>query len=216
METVTDFPQDPDSEGHFQFRSSLLHCFTDGPGGGPGGAATSSPTVGVEFYSRTILMPPIGKAKLQLWDTAGRERFRSITRSFYQMVSRGWGEPVPAFVLVGHKCDLVAERAMSAEEAGHLTTTLGMAFVETLALSNLNVELAFQTLAGGIQQALGRGILAPHQGCDGIRLCPNQSHHQPLAGRDPGSAASADGDRGTWDPKLWGCFSLQPAPAALR
>uniref|UniRef100_A0A674HBF5 RAB42, member RAS onco family n=1 Tax=Taeniopygia guttata TaxID=59729 RepID=A0A674HBF5_TAEGU len=138
METVTDFPQDPDSEGHFQFR------------GGPGGAATSSPTVGVEFYSRTILMPPIGKAKLQLWDTAGRERFRSITRSFYQMVSRGWGEPVPAFVLVGHKCDLVAERAMSAEEAGHLTTTLGMAFVETLALSNLNVELAFQTLAGGI------------------------------------------------------------------
>lgn len=87
METVTDFPQDPDSEGHFQFcvivlgdtavgKSSLLHCFTDGPGGGPCGAATTSPTVGVEFYSRTILMPPIGKAKLQLWDTAGRERFR--------------------------------------------------------------------------------------------------------------------------------------------
>ncbi|NXB37769.1 RAB42 protein, partial [Eulacestoma nigropectus] len=74
------------------------------------------------------------------------------------------------FVLVGHKCDLVAERAVSAEEAGRLAATLGMAFVETSAHSNLNVELAFQTLAGGIQQALGRGVLAPHQGCVGIRL----------------------------------------------
>uniref|UniRef100_A0A8C3NYA4 RAB42, member RAS oncogene family n=1 Tax=Cyanoderma ruficeps TaxID=181631 RepID=A0A8C3NYA4_9PASS len=79
--------------GHFQFRvmlgdaavdkSSLLRCFAEGPGGGPGGAATPSPTIGVEFYSRTILMPT-GKAKLQLGDTAGQELFRSITRSFYR------------------------------------------------------------------------------------------------------------------------------------
>ncbi|NXP45892.1 RAB42 protein, partial [Heliornis fulica] len=74
------------------------------------------------------------------------------------------------FVLVGHKCDLVAERAVSAEEAGHLAATLGMAFVETSARSNLNVELAFQTLAGGIQQALEPGRLTPHQGCGAIRL----------------------------------------------
>ncbi|NWH88751.1 RAB42 protein, partial [Aegithalos caudatus] len=88
------------------------------------------------------------------------------------------------FVLVGHKCDLVAERAVSAEEARHLATNLGMAFVETSARSNFNVELAFQTLAGSIQQALGQGILAPHQGCDGIRLIPNQSRRQPPAGRE--------------------------------
>ncbi|NXJ17839.1 RAB42 protein, partial [Dicrurus megarhynchus] len=89
------------------------------------------------------------------------------------------------FVLVGHKCDLVAERAVSAEEARHLAATLGMAFVETSARSNLNVELAFQTLAGGIQQALGQGVLAPHQECDGIRLISSQSHHQPPARREP-------------------------------
>ncbi|NWZ92552.1 RAB42 protein, partial [Nesospiza acunhae] len=95
------------------------------------------------------------------------------------------GDQLPAFVRVGHKCDLVDERAVSAEEAGHLAATLGMAFVETSAHINLNVELAFQTLAGGIQQALGQGILAPHQGCDGIRLIPNQSRRQPLSGRKP-------------------------------
>ncbi|NWR38644.1 RAB42 protein, partial [Tachuris rubrigastra] len=168
--------------GHFQFRvivlgdaavgkSSLLRCFAEGPGGGPGGAATPGPTVGVEFYSRTVPVPPAGRAKLQLWDTAGQERFRSITRSFYRSAAGvllvfdltnrasfervpewhreavGDGDP-PAFVLVGHKCDLEAERAVSAEEAEHLAASLGMAFVETSARSNLNVDLAFQMLAG--------------------------------------------------------------------
>ncbi|NXI34048.1 RAB42 protein, partial [Galbula dea] len=84
------------------------------------------------------------------------------------------------FVLVGHKCDLVAERAVSAEEASHLATTLGMAFVETSAHLNLNVELAFQMLAGSIQRALGdqRG-LSPQRGCGGIRLIPRQSSRTP-------------------------------------
>ncbi|XP_009695815.1 PREDICTED: ras-related protein Rab-39A-like, partial [Cariama cristata] len=92
MGTVTGPLQDPDPEGHYQFRiivlgdaavgkSSLLRCFAEGLGEG---AATPCPTVGVEFYSRTVPLPPAGKAKLQLWDTAGQERFRSITRSFYR------------------------------------------------------------------------------------------------------------------------------------
>ncbi|NXX15658.1 RAB42 protein, partial [Podargus strigoides] len=151
-------------------KSSLLRCFAEGPGGGGVGTATPCPTVGVEFYSRTIPLPPTGTAKLQLWDTAGQERFRSITRSFYRSAAgvllvfdltnrasfehvpewyhEATGDRPPAFVLVGHKCDLVAERAVSAEEAGHLAATLGMAFVETSARTNLNVDLAFQMLAG--------------------------------------------------------------------
>ncbi|NXK46132.1 RAB42 protein, partial [Chauna torquata] len=165
-----------DPGGHYQFRvivlgdaavgkSSLLRCYAEGPGG-----AAPCPTVGVDFYSRTVPLPPAGKAKLQLWDTAGQERFRSITRSFYRsaagvllvfdLTNRASFERVPewyreaagdratAFVLVGHKSDLAAERAVSAEEAGRLAASLGMAFVETSARSNLNVELAFETLAG--------------------------------------------------------------------
>ncbi|NXG64371.1 RAB42 protein, partial [Hemiprocne comata] len=151
-------------------KSSLLRCFAEGPGGGRSGAATPGPTVGVELYSRTVPLPPAGRAKLQLWDTAGQERFRSITRSFYRsaagvllvfdLTNRAsfehvpdWhreataGDHPPACVLVGHKCDLVAERAVSAEEAERLATTLGMTFVETSARGNLNVELAFQMLA---------------------------------------------------------------------
>ncbi|NXC21534.1 RAB42 protein, partial [Corythaeola cristata] len=95
------------------------------------------------------------------------------------------GDRPPTFVLVGHKCDLAAERAVSAEEAGHLAATLGMAFVETSARSNLNVELAFQTLARGIQRTLGQGDLAPHRGCGGIRLIPSQSRRRTPAQREP-------------------------------
>ncbi|NWR76030.1 RAB42 protein, partial [Centropus unirufus] len=95
------------------------------------------------------------------------------------------GDRAPTFILVGHKCDLAAERAVSAEEAGHLAATLGMAFVETSTHGNLNVELAFQMLARGIQQALGRGEVAPHRGCGGIRLIPSQSHTRPPAQVEP-------------------------------
>lgn len=75
-------PHVPDTGGHYQFRvivlgdaavgkSSLLRCYAEGPGG-----AVPCPTVGVDFYSRTVPLPPAGRAKLQLWDTAGQERFR--------------------------------------------------------------------------------------------------------------------------------------------
>ncbi|XP_013050912.3 ras-related protein Rab-42 [Anser cygnoides] len=206
-------PHGPEAGGHYQFRvivlgdaavgkSSLLRCYAEGPGG-----AVPCPTVGVDFYSCTVPLPPAGKAKLQLWDTAGQERFRSITRSFYRsaagvllvfdLTNRASFERVPewyreaagdraaAFVLVGHKSDLAAERAVSAEEAGRLAASLGMAFVETSARSNLNVELAFETLAGGILRALGRGALAPPRGCGAVRLIPSPSRPRPPARGEP-------------------------------
>lgn len=116
-----------------------------------------------------------------MFHLTNRVSFKHVPEWYHEAV----GDRTPAFVLVGHKCDPVAKQTVSAEEARHLATTLGMAFVETSARSNFNLEFSFQTLAGGIQQALGQGILAPEQGCDGIRPILNQSHCQPLAGRVP-------------------------------
>ena len=40
-------------------------------------------TIGVEFAAKTVKVS--GKiVKLQIWDTAGQENFRSITRSYYR------------------------------------------------------------------------------------------------------------------------------------
>jgi len=40
-------------------------------------------TVGVEFSSKTLNMKD-KEIKLQLWDTAGQEKFRSVTKSYYK------------------------------------------------------------------------------------------------------------------------------------
>ena len=40
-------------------------------------------TIGVEFGSRVIGIQD-SSVKLQIWDTAGQESFRSITRSYYR------------------------------------------------------------------------------------------------------------------------------------
>uniref|UniRef100_A0A8D2NA46 Uncharacterized protein n=1 Tax=Zonotrichia albicollis TaxID=44394 RepID=A0A8D2NA46_ZONAL len=90
----------------------------------------------------------IAAGVLLVFDLINRASFEHVPEWYHEAA----GDELPAFVLVGHKCDLVDERAVSAEEAGHLAATLGMAFVETSAHSNLNVELAFQTLAGDLPQ----------------------------------------------------------------
>ena len=41
-------------------------------------------TIGVEFGSKLVTVQDNVKVKLQIWDTAGQETFRSITRSYYR------------------------------------------------------------------------------------------------------------------------------------
>lgn len=41
-------------------------------------------TVGLEFGAKTITTNDKTKIKLQIWDTAGQENFKSITRNYYK------------------------------------------------------------------------------------------------------------------------------------
>lgn len=41
-------------------------------------------TIGVEFGARMVNLEGDKLVKLQIWDTAGQESFRSITRSYYR------------------------------------------------------------------------------------------------------------------------------------
>lgn len=63
-------------------RSCLLHRFMKGEF-----RSLSSQTIGVEFASKVIRVGTGNhrkRIKLQLWDTAGTERFRSVSRSYYR------------------------------------------------------------------------------------------------------------------------------------
>lgn len=63
-------------------KSCLLHRFIKGEW-----RVLTSQTIGVEFASKIVKVGTQGRrkrVKLQLWDTAGTERFRSVSRSYYR------------------------------------------------------------------------------------------------------------------------------------
>ncbi|XP_037683908.1 ras-related protein Rab-42 [Choloepus didactylus] len=195
-------------------KTSLLRSYVAGAPGtlGPEPGLELVPTVGVEFYSRALQLRAGPRVKLQLWDTAGQERFRCITRSFYRnMVGvllvfdvtnrksfehiRDWHQEVMAtqgpdkaiFLLVGHKSDLQSTRCVSAQEAEELAASLGMAFVETSAQNNSNVDLAFDTLANAIRQALQQGDIKLEEDWGGVRpIHKSQSPGPPSRRQHPG------------------------------
>lgn len=107
--------------------------------------------------------------KLQIWDTAGQERFRTITKTYYKGAHgiiltydvtddnsfkniRNWIKQIEqnaqssvCKVLVGNKCDK-PDRKVSEEEGRKLASDYNMAFFETSAKSNQNVNETFTFL----------------------------------------------------------------------
>ena len=45
-----------------------------------------TPTIGVEYKQKAIELPDHAPVRVQLWDTAGTERFRTITPIYYRNV----------------------------------------------------------------------------------------------------------------------------------
>jgi len=138
-------------------------------------------TIGVDFRFRTVI---IGNktVKLQIWDTAGQERFRTITSAYYRGADgiimvydvtsqdsfehvNDWLKEVNRYasegtckLLVGNKCDRIADKVVTAEQAKEFSDDLGIHFLETSAKSAKNVEEAFLTMAGElIKQREARG-----------------------------------------------------------
>lgn len=167
-------------------KSSLLQHFINGKMN-----AISKHTVGVEFGSRTVAVGgedehgggSLTVIKLQIWDTAGQDRFRSVTRSYYRgavgclvvfsLCDRASYEQVPRWlhdartqageqvtiVLVGNKSDLESERAVTVMEASKFAQSEGCAYMETSAVSGDNVEAVFFKLARSILLKIQDGSL---------------------------------------------------------
>ncbi|KAH9556174.1 hypothetical protein CY35_07G012100 [Sphagnum magellanicum] len=120
--------------------------------------------------------------KLQIWDTAGQESFRSITRSYYREAAgallvyditrretfnhlASWLEDARqhansnmTIMLIGNKCDLAHRRAVSTEEGEQFAKENGLVFMETSAKTVHNVEDAFINTASKIYQKIEEGI----------------------------------------------------------
>ena len=122
-------------------------------------------TIGVDFKVKLITVND-KKVKLQIWDSAGQERFRNITASYYRNCSAiiivfditnhdsydkvsDWIEEVRRFVpnapllLVGNKCDLEEKRQVSYDEGMALAEKMGLLYIETSAKTAHNIEETF-------------------------------------------------------------------------
>jgi len=127
----------------------------------------STATIGVEFGTRIVSIRD-KRVKIQAWDTAGQEKFRSITRSFfrntacalvvYDITTRstfenvtGWLEDCKSnssnsnlvIMIIGNKLDLEDKRRVSSKEGKELADKFGAFFWETSAKTGHNVDAAF-------------------------------------------------------------------------
>jgi len=137
-------------------------------------------TIGVDFGSRIIDLNG-EKVKLQIWDTAGQESFRSIARSYYRDAAGAllvfdvtrretfghlarWLEEARQFAnsnicitLVGNKADVVAKRVIQRAEAQAFADENGLLYVEASAKSAEGVDEAFMRTAECVWEQMKTG-----------------------------------------------------------
>ncbi|KAI9359027.1 ras family-domain-containing protein [Pilaira anomala] len=154
-------------------------------------------TIGVGFGTRFVTVND-QQIKLQIWDTAGQESFRSITRSYYRGAAgallvyditrrdtfeklSGWLEdvrqhanPHTVITLIGNKNDLEKNRQVSREEAAQFAKENGLFFLETSAKSADNIEKAFVQTAEEIQKKIQGGDIDMNSETNGVKLAPPQ------------------------------------------
>ncbi|CAD8059655.1 unnamed protein product [Paramecium sonneborni] len=123
-------------------------------------------TIGVEFGAKIIKVNSMN-IKLQIWDTAGQENFRSIIRSYYRSAIgallvyditkrdsfhnlQRWMEEIKnngnanmVITLCGNKVDLESERAVTYEEGWQFAQQHQLIFLETSAKQGINIQSAF-------------------------------------------------------------------------
>ncbi len=123
-------------------------------------------TIGVEFGAKNLKIED-KIYRIQIWDTAGQETFRSITRAYYKnsvcacvvyditnknsfQNIKSWLEdcrkqsPKTVFlILIGNKVDLEDRREVTYEEGSIFAEKNGMLFFETSAKTGKNIEELF-------------------------------------------------------------------------
>ena len=143
-------------------------------------------TIGVEFLSCSLLIKD-QLVKIHIWDTAGQESFRSITRSYYRTASlcflvydvtnadtfrhiRSWHTDVQAHAvpdmvvaLVGNKTDVdLQRRAIHEADAEQLAGELGLSLhFEVSALSGDGVQEAFRDAVAAAAAAKHSVVVGP-------------------------------------------------------
>ena len=162
-------------------------------------------TLGAEFGAKSVKIRD-QIYRIQIWDTAGQENFRSITRNYYKSSScalvvyditsrdsfnsiNSWIEACKNqspktifFVLIGNKSDLEERREVSKEEGQELADKLGVLFYETSAKTGDNVNELFRDSADEIAKKIEKNLYNLDDDECGIKLGKNKNNSNKAGG----------------------------------
>ena len=138
-------------------------------------------TIGVEFGAKNITIDD-QIFRIQLWDTAGQENFRSITRAYYKnsvcamlvydITNRSsfenlqdWLKDIISqspktvlIILLGNKIDLKEKREVEFEEGEQFAQKNGLIFMETSAKTGEGVEEIFKKSVQEIKTKISENV----------------------------------------------------------
>lgn len=129
-------------------------------------------TIGVDFKTKLISFSekPEEFIKLQIWDTAGQDKYRCITKNYfrgsdgimliYDITSlnsfnniKNWISQITEYLgdqacitLVGNKIDLESNRMVSREQGLRLANEYNFSFFETSAKEDIGINEAFENI----------------------------------------------------------------------
>jgi Ras-related protein Rab-1A len=151
-------------------------------------------TIGVDFRIKMLDIED-KKVKLQIWDSAGQDRFRSIVSSYYRNCQgiimvfdvsnrdsfsniKDWWEEIKKYanenvrlILVGNKNDLY-EKKISYEEAKEFADMLNIKYIETSVKNNKNIDEIFYEISKEIKE--NYRYIEPFKQLDTIKLESNK------------------------------------------
>ena len=142
-------------------------------------------TIGLDYRLKSMTLKNNKNIKLQIWDTAGQDRFRAITKNYYKGANgiiliydvtnmqtyenvKNWitqikeeASPNVIIYLVGNKIDVPDEqRLIKAEDGQKIADEFNLPFKEASAKDGTNINEIFQELLEEIDEKYSK-IEAP-------------------------------------------------------
>ena len=138
-------------------------------------------TIGLDYRLKNMTLQNGKKIKLQIWDTAGQDRFRAITKNYYKGANgiiiiydvtnpqtyenvkiwisqiREEANPNVVIYLAGNKIDAPEEeRIVKTEDGQKIADEFNLPFFETSAKDGINVNEAFESLVEKIDEVYSK------------------------------------------------------------
>ena len=137
-------------------------------------------TIGLDFIKKSVNLDNGKTVNIQIWDTAGQDRFKSITKNYYKGAHgiiliydvttrmtfdnvRNWINTIKEevddkvnVILVGNKIDNNDNRKVTTEEGQKIANEYKLPFYETSAKTGDNINKAFNDLITRVVDVFGK------------------------------------------------------------